>query len=412
MPQHVIVIGAGIVGASTALWLLRAGVSVTVVDRAGWAGGTSHGNAGVLAAAAMVPVTTPGLIGKAPAMLADRDSPLFLRWGYVLRLLPWLRKYLSHANDADTRRIASALAPLVGDAVDQHHALARGTEAEAYLAEAPYSFAYPDRADFEAEAYTWALRREHGFVPELRQGAQAKAFEPSLAPGLRFLASLPRHGFVRDPGGYVQALGRAVVAEGGRLVTAEVQDIALEAGRFAGVVTPDGVIAGDAAVLTTGVWSNPLMEKLGIAVPMETERGYHIVFKGATGGPSHPVMVAAGKFVATPMADGVRCAGLLEFGGLEAGPSPAPFALLRRQTRAAFPDMTWEDEVEWHGHRPAPSDSLPLIGEVRDTRVFTGFGHHHIGLTSGPKTGRLLAQLIAGQRPNIDLAPYAPGRFA
>ncbi len=153
------------------------------------------------------------------------------------------------------------------------------------------------------------------------------------------------------------------------------------------------------------------MKKLGINVPLETERGYHIVFKNAVRGPRHPVMVAAGKFVATPMAEGVRCAGIVEFGGLEHGPAKAPFDLLRRQTKAAFPDMTWDDEIEWQGHRPAPSDSLPLIGEIPGTGVLAGFGHHHIGLTAGPKTGRILAQIIAGQSPNIDLTPYAPTRF-
>ena len=103
---------------------------------------------------------------------------------------------------------------------------------------------------------------------------------------------------------------------------------------------------------------------------------------------------------------------MVEFGGLEAGPSKAPFAFLRRHMKATFPHMTWDVEIEWQGHRPAVSDSLPLIGEVRGTRIFTGFGHHHVGLTGGPKTGRLLSQLITGQAPNLDLAPYAPTRFA
>ena len=147
-------------------------------------------------------------------------------------------------------------------------------------------------------------------------------------------------------------------------------------------------------------------------MPLESERGYHIVFENAEGGPSMPVMVAAGKFVATPMAAGLRCAGIVEFGGLEAGPSKAPFNLLRRHVKRAFPKLEATGEVEWQGHRPAPADSLPVIGEVGQTGVFAGFGHHHIGLTGGPKTGRLLSQLILGQRPNIDLSPYDPARFA
>ncbi len=412
MSQHVIVIGGGIVGASTALWLLRSGVQVTVIDRAGWASGTSQGNAGVLAAVSMVPVTGPGLIKKAPELLIDRDAPLFLRWRYALKLLPWLRKYLSHANDADTQRIAAGLAPIVTDTVEQHRALSKGTPAERWLQDGYYSFAYRTRSAYEAEAYTWALRAMYGMAPELREGPDVHAFDPSLSPDITFLASVPNHGYVRDPGRYVSALGREVARLGGAVVTADVIGFDLTDDRFTAVKTTQGSISADAAVLTTGVWSKSLMSQLGINVPLETERGYHIVFKGAVGGPTHPVMVASGKFVATPMSEGVRCAGILEFGGLDAGPSKAPFALLRRQTKAAFPNMTWDDEIEWQGHRPAPSDSLPLIGEVRNSRIFTGFGHHHIGLTAGPKTGRLLAQLITGQAPNMDLTPYAPGRFA
>ncbi|MCV6585300.1 MAG: FAD-dependent oxidoreductase [Marinibacterium sp.] len=411
MTRHVIVIGAGIVGASTALWLLRAGEAVTVVDRAGWGAGTSHGNAGVLAAASMVPVTGPGLIPKAPGMLMNPDYPLFLRWRYLPRLLPWLRRYLSHANDADTRRIAAGLAPIVGDSVAQHHALADGTAAADWLTDSRYSFAYADHAAFEADAYTWALRAQHGFAPDLHQGADVQRSEPSLSPDITCLASVSDHGYVRDPGGYVQALGQEVMALGGRFVQAELRDFDLDGDRVTGVQTDQGPISGDRVVLATGVWSKPLMARLGLRIPLETERGYHIVFRGAQGGPSHPVMLAAGKFVATPMADGLRCAGIVEFGGLDAGPSKAPFDLLRRQTRAAFPNLTWEDEVEWQGHRPAPSDSLPLIGEIRNTGIYAGFGHHHIGLTGGPKTGRLLSQLITGQVPNLDLTPYAPSRF-
>lgn len=412
MSQHVIVIGAGIVGASTALWLLRAGLRVTIVDRAGWAAGTSHGNGGVLAAAAMVPVTGPGLIRKAPGMLLDREAPLFLRWSYLPRLLPWLRKYLGHANPSDTQRIAAGLAPIVSDAVTQHFALAKGTPAEAWLENSDYSYAYADRAAFAADAYAWGLRAQHGFVPQIREGREVSDSAPCLAPDITCLATLEDHGYVRDPGAYVKAIGAEVERLGGSFVQAKVTDFDVVNDTLRAVVTDNGPIPGDVAVLTTGAWSKSLMQRLGITVPLETERGYHIVFKGAQNGPDHPMMLASGKFVATPMAEGLRCAGVIEFGGLDAGPSKAPFALLRRHVKAAFPKMTWEGEVEWQGHRPAPADSLPLIGQIRATGVYAGFGHHHIGLTAGPKTGRLLSQLITGATPNIDMTPYAPSRFA
>ena len=411
MTQHVVVIGAGIVGVSTAIWLRRAGVEVTLVDRAAPGTGTSHGNAGVLAACSMVPVTAPGLGRKAPGMLLDRDFPLFLRWSYLPRLLPWLRRYMANANDGDTRRIATGLIPIVSDTVEQHKSLCTDLGLGDWITDSDYCFAYKNRAAFEAERYTWALRADAGFVPEIIEGGAVHEYEPNLGPDITCMAILKQHGFIRSPGGYVQALAKAFADIGGKIVQSEVQDFDLNGGIITGVQTNDGTIACDDVVLATGVWSKPLMRKLGLNVPLESERGYHIVFEGSSGGPSRPIMIASGKFVATPMEQGLRCAGIVEFGGLDAGPSKAPLELLRRHAKLAFPHLSASSEIEWLGHRPAPSDSLPLIGQIGKSRVFTAFGHHHIGLTGGPKTGRLVAGLITGQPVNTDLTAYHPQRF-
>ncbi len=411
-PEHVVVIGAGIVGVSTAIWLRRFGARVTLVDRAAPGEGTSHGNGGVLAACAMLPVTGPGLIRKAPGMLINPDAPLFLKWAYLPRLLPWLLKYLSHANAPETRRLAAALSPIVGDSVDQHMALTDGLSARSYVIPGDYVYAYGTRAEFDSEAASWALRAEHGFAPTLLEGSEVQEYEPHLGPAVQCLAVMKDHGHVRDPGGYVKALARDFQAMGGEIRETTVRDVTLEEGRITEVLTSDGPIACDRAVIASGVWSGPLMRKLGLNVPLESERGYHIVFEDARNGPRVPFMINAGKFVATPMDAGLRCAGILEFGGLDAAPSRAPFALLRRQVKRAFPGLTQGREVEWMGHRPATSDSLPLIGQIRETGIYTAFGHQHIGLTAGPKTGRLLAGLMTGRPSNTDLTPYQPGRFA
>ncbi|MEM9475163.1 MAG: FAD-dependent oxidoreductase [Pseudomonadota bacterium] len=413
MPDRVIIAGAGIVGVSTGIWLRRfSDAEVTIIDRLPPGEGTSHGNAGVLAACSVAPVTAPGLLGKAPRMLLNPDFPLFMRWGYFPKLVPWLLKYLGHANDSDTRRIAKGLTTIVGDTVDQHKALVSQTDAADWVTESDYSFAYANRAAFEGDVYTWALRREAGFAPVLREGAEVQAHEPNLSPDIGLLATMSDHGFVRDPGGYVKALAAVFEGLGGQVRQAEIKDFETEDGTVTAALTSQGRVPCDRAVLATGVWSKPLMQKLGLSIPIETERGYHIVFRDAEGGPSHPIMVASGKFVATPMAAGLRCAGVVEFGGLEAGPNKAALSLLRKHTKAAFPKLTHAEEIEWLGHRPAPSDSLPLIGEVRNTGIYTAFGHHHIGLTGGPKTGRMVAGLVAQQPVNTDLAAFSPMRFA
>ncbi len=345
-------------------------------------------------------------------MLMNPDFPLFMRWGYFPKLVPWLLKYLGNANDSDTRRIAKGLTDIVGDSVEQHKALVAGTDVADWVVDSDYSFAYANRAAFEADAYTWALRKAAGFVPVLREGDEVREYEPNLSPDVGCLATMTDHGFVRDPGGYVKALARAFEESGGTIRQATLRDIEIRSGRVAAFLTDQGRMECDRAILATGVWSKPLMKTLGISVPLETERGYHIVFRDATGGPSHPIMVASGKFVATPMANGLRCAGIVEFGGMSAGPGKAPLALLRRQAKAAFPNLECAGEIEWLGPRPAPSDSLPLIGEVGETGIYAAFGHHHIGLTGGPKTGRMVAGLVANKPVNTDLTPYNPMRFA
>lgn len=415
--KRVAVIGAGIVGVSTAIHLQRAGHSAILIDREGPAAGTSYGNAGVLASASVVPVNVPGLWRKAPKMLFDGNQPLFLKWGYLPKLLPWLARYLSYGKPQETRRIAAALHGIVGASLEEHQALAAGTGAERYVMASDYVFAYPTRAAYEADAFGWSIRRAEGFAwDELGADALA-AYEPTLSPSLSFAVRLPNHGRITDPGAYVKTLAAHAEATGATIVTATADDIVRENGRVTGVrvTTASGAdtIACEAVALCTGVWSGPLAKALGVAAPLESERGYHMELWGANISPRAPTTITTGKFVATPMEGRLRLAGIVEFGGLNAPPSRTPFDLLKRQALAAFPGLTWDETREWMGHRPATVDSIPLIGPSPTLAgAYMGFGHHHIGLTAGPKTGRLLAQLIAGQTPNQDITPYAPARFA
>jgi D-amino-acid dehydrogenase len=348
---------------------------------------------------------------KGPGMALDRNFPLFLRWSYLPKLMPWLLRYMSHANDKDTRRIASGLASITSDSVEQHEALTRGTEAEAWIGRTDYSFVYPTRAAFEADAYTWMLRKTAGFEPEILEGDAVREFEPNLSKDLNLLAVMHDHGFTKNPGGYGAALAKEAEKLGASFHQAEVVDFHLPDGRVTSVQTTRGELPCANVILAAGAWSKPLAGKLGLNVPLETERGYHMEFSAPENGPRTPLMVTTGKFVATPMENGLRCAGVVEFGGLKAGASKAPLELLERKVRESFPGLTFEGTKTWLGHRPAPSDSLPLIGEIGRTGVLTGFGHHHIGLTAGPKTGRILAGLVGGDRENIDLSPYDPMRF-
>ncbi len=411
--KTIAIIGAGIIGVSTAVWLQRDGHKVILIDKAGPGEGTSHGNGGVLASCSVVPVTVPGLLGKAPKMLFSPSQPLFMKWGYLPKLAPWLMRYLKHANANDVDRIAAALTPIIGDSLNDHMALAQGTGAEKWIVPSDYLFLYENRAHFEGDAFGWNVRRKHGFTWDELEGQAFRAYDPVFSEDIGFATRLSDHGHITDPGRYVKDLAAHVEANGGRSIRAMVEDVERENGQVTGVRANGETIACDAAIVTAGVWSGPLAKRLGVSVPLESERGYHLELVEPSAMPRSPVMVVSGKFVATPMDGRIRLAGIVEFGGLDAPPSRAPFELLRKNARAALPGVTWKEEVEWMGHRPAPADSIPIIGAVPGIDgAYMGFGHHHIGLTGGPKTGRLLAQMIAGRNPNTDMSVYAPSRFA
>lgn len=411
-PLNIIVIGAGICGLSSAIWLRRAGHDVTLIDRDHPGAGASYGNAGLLAGWAMIPVNTPDLPKTALKYLANPKSPLFLQWSALPRMTPWLWQFLRNANARTLPHMTDGVARIVTDSVDQHRALTRGTRAAHWIEKSAVSFVYENRAAFEADALEWALRSEFDQRPDLIEGPAVQEAEPILSPHLSFIAQLKDHGHILDPGAYMTDLARVLEEEGGRVLQAEARDITLEAGRVTSVITPGGALPCDRVVLAAGIWSKPLMAKLGLKVPMIAERGHHLHFKNPSQTPRDPMMIVKGKFGVNPMSSGLRCAGTVELGDITKGPNRAALKLIANHASRAFPNLQHDGVEEWLGFRPSTPDSLPLIGEIGQTGAFAAFGHQHIGLTAGPKTGRLIAALIDNKPPNIDLAAYDANRFS
>lgn len=409
---HVAIIGAGIVGVSTAIWALRDGFSVTLIDRADPGEGTSFGNAGLLASSAIVPVTVPGLLAKAPRMALHPGTPLFLNWSYLPRLAPWLWRYLKHANARDATARAQAILPLIGDSLADHQALAEGTGAEDWIVPCDYLAGYSSRAAYEADGFAWDLRRELGFDVKLLEADAIKDYDPALGPAIGCVACLDGHGRIVDPGQYVKDLAQHTQKQGAGFVKAEVEAVLCENGHVRGLRAGGEVLDCDKVVITAGVWSGTLAKELGLTVPLAPESGFHLELLEPSVTPRAPMMVADGKFVITPMQGRLRLAGMVGYLGLRAEAPKAPYQLMERHVRQVLPGLTWNDTRRWIGHRPAITDSCPLIGEIPGLRsAFVGFGHDHVGLTAGPRTGQILAQLMAGRRPNIDLTPFAPDRF-
>lgn len=408
-----IVVGAGIVGAATALNLQRLGWRVTLVDRARPGEGTSFGSGAILVPSSIIPITVPGLIGKIPSMLSDPLGPVYMRWPYLPRMLPWLWRYLRQTTPARVEHVARHMAPMVADSLDEHRALAAGTLAASHIHARPYAFVFKDRATFEADPFAWNLRRDNGIAWRTLEGDAVRAAEPALNPDYKFLAVFDeQHGFIDAPGDYVKALAGAFAGVGGEVVEAEVHGFVRDGNAITGIDTTEGRRLADTTVVAAGAWSAKLLETLGLHIPMETERGYHLDLFEPSVKPNNALMIADGKFVATPMPSRLRIAGLVEFGGLDAGPSAAPIRTLETRLGRVFPGITFERKSTWLGHRPAPVDSLPILGPVAGLDgLICAFGHHHVGMTSGPRTARLIADMISGRRPNIALAPYGPDRF-
>lgn len=411
-PKHVAVIGGGIVGVSTAIWLLRAGQSVTLIDRGDPEGRASFGNAGVLASASVIPVTMPGMLQKLPKMVLDSSEPLFLKWSYLPKIAPWALRYLAQCSPDKARRTAAALQPILSDSLEDHRALSAGTHAAARVHETDFVFLYKDRKAYEKDGFGWSLRRDLGYSWDEMPDADRQNYDPIFNLELGFGIRLPNHGRIDDPNAYITDLTAHFVSSGGRLILGEVEDLIREGGKATGVRVKGQTIAADAIAITAGAWSPLLTRKLGLRIPLEAESGFHLEFWGATKMPRAPTMIAGGKFIATPMEGRLRVAGFVGFGGLDYEPTKAPFDLLRKKALAAIPGLSWKTETQWVGHRPATTDSVPLIGAVPGVSgAYLACGHQHVGLTGGPKTGRLLAQIITGTTPNIDMTPYAPNRF-
>ena len=412
MPE-VIVVGSGIIGVSSAVWLQRMGADVTLVDRIGPASGASFGNAGVLASCAIVPVTTPGLIKKAPGMLFHPESPLFLKWSYLPIIAPWLLRFLSHANFDDASRIANALSSLISDSLPQHQELASGSVSETLIIPMDYWYLYPNKADFEADSFGWQLRATNGFEWDHFDLDKIYNEDPALK-GLSkgYAISIGNHGRIINPENYVKGLVSLFVEKGGKLLRGDTRRIAVNKSGTVSPVIDGKTFACSSLVLAGGAWSGSLLRGLGVRIPMNTERGYHIEIWNPNLMPIRSMMITAHKAVMTPMNNRLRLAGIVEFGGLRLGPSRKPLRLLRKCLNEILPDIKYDSITEWLGFRPTVSDSLPVIGPVSDFKnLYVAFGHHHIGLTAGAKTGKLVSELVIGKSPSADVGVFSPDRF-
>jgi len=414
--RRVAVIGAGMVGVCTANWLQRDGHKVVLIEPGNPGEGASFGNAGCFNGSSGTPGAMPGGIRNVPKWLMDPLGPLSLRWRYLPAILPYLTRFIAAGTEAKAHVQARALRPLVAPTVPLVRELARDAGAEELIEQRGHLYVYRSDESLAKDGFAWALRRENGVEIDEFDADELRQLEPSLSREYVRGLLVRENGHTTNPFELVSRLVARFTGQGGEISRAHALGFRIDGGRLTAVHTSAGDVPADAAVVCAGAYSKPLAAALGDKVPLETERGYHLMIRDPETMPRIPTADADGKFVATPMQLGLRLAGTVELAGLKAPPDWRRARILLDQGRRMLPGLSREHAEErisvWMGHRPSMPDSLPVLGPSRASPdVIYAFGHGHVGMTAAPMTGKIIADLIAGRPAPIDITPFAASRF-
>ncbi|GEO17469.1 NAD(P)/FAD-dependent oxidoreductase [Microvirga aerophila] len=419
MSLHIVVIGAGIVGAASAIELMREGHRVTIVEP-GEPGGeqaASYGNGAWISPASVVPMSMPGLWKKVPGYLLDPLGPLTIRASEFPRLLPWLMRFL-YAGATVTRveATARALSVLLHDSPIRHAKLAEEAGVKDLIKRSGLLYVYPDRAAFETEALAWKLRRDNGVQWLELNAEQLRAKEPSLDSRYKFGALVEAGAHCVDPGKYVAALVHHARSQGATIIEARAIGFDVQAGRLRAVRTEAGEVVCDRTVVAAGIQSKSLALQAGDRVSLESERGYHVVISDPEAAPRIPVMPSDGRMANTLTLKGLRASGQVELASVGAAPNWKRAAVLLNHALRTYPQLPRQIPEErisrWMGHRPSTPDGLPVIGPARASPdIVYAFGHGHVGLASGPATASIVADVLAGRPSPVPVSVYAASRF-
>lgn len=393
--MKVAVVGAGIIGACIAHALGKRHAEVTLIDRDAPGRGCSYGNSGAISPGSMAPVAMPGVLASVPAMLLDKESPLFLPLAYLPRALPWLIRFVASARPQEVAQSAQKLAALHAGAVDKHLALAEEVGVPELILRRGHLYLYPDEAALAKDSAGWKMREAYGFTYQRLGREGIVALEPRVGPRYQAGVYVADHATILNPLRYVQAIVTAFAAHGGSVVRANVRSLApLAGGRWQ--VDAEGAPGSfDHVVVAAGAWSLRLLDPLGIRLSLESQRGYHVQFAGAAGTVSRTVILVDRKIFVTPMEEGLRVGGTVEIGGLERPPDMRRAAVLERVARETFSGLEGIEPSRWMGHRPCMPDSVPVVGPAKGRPgLWLALGHGHLGMTDSVNTAVRIADAL------------------
>ena len=404
-----VVVGAGIVGVSSALWAQKRGLKVLLCDPNPPGSGTSFGNACTLATYAVIPVNTPAVFRDMPKLLFGNDSPLSLNFAHALRHPLWMLSFLANCRPARSTYIAEQLAGIMGHADGGLNPLIAEAGAEDLIVERGQMTVWSTKAGAEADAGALAFRRAQG-VPFRELGPQeAHEMEPGLTLPVHSAVHFNGARSVRDPQELIMRMYRRFIALGGEAREANVSETRAYEGGVEVMAGGDRINAAR-VVIAAGAHSKTVRGSGAEKLPLGTERGYHLIFPKDGHRVTRPVGWAEGGFYAVPMAQGLRLAGTVEIAALGAPENQERLGYLARKGAQMLGPLP-EPESHWLGFRPTMPDSMPVIGYApHSERIIHAFGHQHLGLTLGGVTGRIVADLAEGRQPNIPIAGFAPDR--
>lgn len=409
---HIGIVGGGIIGCATALHLLDRGHQVTIIERDAGGLPASVGNAGILAIPEIDPIASPGMLLSVPRWLLDPLGPLALRWGDLPAMLPWLMKLLRSSSPATVERSRAALAFLMKTAAADHSAMAQMAGISGHLRKTGALTVFDTEAARD-KAFAHATENARllgGFGIDKLDAAEARRRVPALSGN--FAGAIYSDGYqtfeypltllrrlqavLRERATFIDAAASMLTwGEQGITVRTEAQNNHLF----------------DRAVVAAGIWSRPLVERMGLHVLLETERGYNTTFVNPAVTLEMPVFFSEHGFVATPFENMLRVGGAVELARPETAANYARAAAMRRKMRRYVPDLPDEGGTEWMGRRPSTPDSIPVIGlHPGDARIAFAFGHGHLGLTLAATTGRHVADLFASAA-RAELEPFSIRRF-
>ncbi len=409
----VAVVGGGIVGTCAAIELQKRGRSVTIVERDEPGAGTAAGSAGYLAYDDIIPIPSPAMVASLPRMLFDRHGPLVVQPSYLPHLSGWGLRFLAAARPSVMQSGIAALSSINRLASQATVELAQRANAQRYLVSESvlHVFRTPHALEKTQAQLIPTLERE-GIPVRIEDVASLQQSEPFLSDGIAGAISFPGSHRCTNPGGYGAALAAYFRAQGGNVIRARAR--ALEAFGGGWIVRTDAdELRAPRVVVSSGAWSGLLLAPLGYTLPLESARGYHLMLADPGIVPSRTILFEEDHFCATPMEQGLRLAGSVEFAGLEAPPNFYRSDMLYDIAKGYIPELRRDPATRWMGHRPSLPDSLPAIGELpRHPGIIAAFGHERRGLMQSAITAQCVADLIERKTPALDLAPFRIERFS